>query len=38
MTMRGGDIFSLADMGGDNDRRVSYSITLIQLALHHGVV
>jgi hypothetical protein len=38
MTMTGGDSLSLADMGGNNDRRVSYNVALIQQALHYGVV
>jgi hypothetical protein len=38
MMMPGGDFLSLADMGGNKDERVSYSVALIQQALHYGVV
>jgi hypothetical protein len=37
MTMSGGEFLSLADMGGNNDGRVSYGVALIQQALHYGV-
>jgi hypothetical protein len=38
MTMPGGNVFVLADMGGNYDGRVSYGVVLIQQALHYDVI